>query len=57
VGKNDREARSPSFFNIDEIAIVRSYVERLRKFKKVVTCEFWKLVSFFFFCFFDNLAC
>lgn len=29
-GKNDRESTSPSFFNIDEIALVRSYVENLK---------------------------
>jgi helicase MOV-10 len=29
-GKDDREASSPSFFNIDEISEVREYVKKLR---------------------------
>ena len=29
-GKDDREASSPSFFNIDEILQVKSYVQRLK---------------------------
>lgn len=30
TGKDDREASSPSFFNIDEITQVKAYVEALR---------------------------
>jgi helicase MOV-10 len=30
-GKDDREASSPSFFNIDEILQVKHYVEKLKK--------------------------
>jgi helicase MOV-10 len=33
-GKDDREASSPSFFNIDEILQVKSYVQRLRDDRK-----------------------
>lgn len=29
-GKDDREASSPSFFNIDEATKVKTYVEALR---------------------------
>jgi helicase MOV-10 len=38
-GKDDRESTSPSFFNIDEIAIVRTYVERLKSHRKFSTGE------------------
>lgn len=31
VGKDDREASSPSFFNIDEILEVKSYVKLLKE--------------------------
>ena len=30
-GKDEREASSPSFFNTDEVAVVRSYVEKLKQ--------------------------
>lgn len=30
-GKDDREASSPSFFNIDEVLQVKSYVQRLKQ--------------------------
>lgn len=30
AGKDDREATSPSFFNIDEATLVRDYVQKLR---------------------------
>ncbi|EMD34731.1 hypothetical protein CERSUDRAFT_54531 [Gelatoporia subvermispora B] len=30
TGKDDREASSPSFFNIDEVTLIKSYVESLR---------------------------
>ena len=29
-GKDDREASSPSFFNIDEVTLVKDYVQKLR---------------------------
>jgi helicase MOV-10 len=34
-GRDDREASSPSFFNIDEVTQVRSYVEALRSDRRV----------------------
>lgn len=34
-GKDDREASSPSFFNIDEATQVKAYVEALRADRKV----------------------
>lgn len=36
-GKDDREASSPSFFNIDEILQVKSYVQRLKEDRKFRT--------------------
>ena len=33
-GKDEREASSPSFFNTDEVAVVKSYVEKLRNNRK-----------------------
>lgn len=31
VGKDDREASSPSFFNIDEVTEVKDYVRKLKE--------------------------
>ena len=39
MGKDDRESGSPSFFNIDEIAQVRWYVEKLMNYRSVSTGE------------------
>ena len=39
-GKNDRESTSPSFFNIDEIAVVRDYVKKLKGYRKGPTGMF-----------------
>ncbi|KAF8869388.1 P-loop containing nucleoside triphosphate hydrolase protein [Infundibulicybe gibba] len=39
AGKDDREASSPSFFNIDEITQVKSYVEALRADRKYRTTD------------------
>ena len=36
-GKDDREASSPSFFNIEEVLQVKSYVQKLKKDKKFRT--------------------
>jgi helicase MOV-10 len=33
-GKDDREASSPSFFNIDEVSLVKDYVQKLRADRK-----------------------
>ncbi|PFH46784.1 hypothetical protein AMATHDRAFT_69038 [Amanita thiersii Skay4041] len=38
-GKDDREASSPSFFNIDEVLQVKQYVKELRSSKKFRTGE------------------
>ncbi|KAF5322682.1 hypothetical protein D9619_001136 [Psilocybe cf. subviscida] len=38
-GKDDREASSPSFFNVDEILQVKSYVQRLRDDRKHRTTD------------------
>ncbi|KIJ63044.1 hypothetical protein HYDPIDRAFT_93305 [Hydnomerulius pinastri MD-312] len=34
-GKDDREASSPSFFNIDEVTIVKKYIQKLRDDRKI----------------------
>ncbi|KAF9260599.1 P-loop containing nucleoside triphosphate hydrolase protein [Marasmius fiardii PR-910] len=34
-GKDDREASSPSFFNIDEVTVVKSVVEKLRSDRRI----------------------
>ena len=36
-GKDDREASSPSFFNIEEVLQVKSYVQKLKKDRKFIT--------------------
>jgi helicase MOV-10 len=33
-GKDDRESVSPSFFNIDEVTLVKEYVQKLRADRK-----------------------
>jgi helicase MOV-10 len=41
-GKDDREASSPSFFNIDEVILVKRYVQQLkasREFKISTLCQ------------------
>lgn len=38
-GKDDREASSPSFFNVDEILQIKQYVEKLRADRKYRTCK------------------
>jgi len=38
-GKDDREASSPSFFNIDEVTQVRKYIELLRDDRQVRVCK------------------
>jgi len=40
LGKDDRESSSPSFFNIDEIAVVREYVDKLKGHRKYPTSTF-----------------
>jgi helicase MOV-10 len=39
LGKDDREASSPSFFNIDEALQVKSYVRQLKESRKFRTSE------------------
>lgn len=39
-GKDDREASSPSFFNIDEVTQVKIYVEKLKRDRKFRTSRF-----------------
>ena len=39
-GKDDREASSPSFFNIEEILQVKYYVQKLKKDRKFITGKF-----------------
>jgi helicase MOV-10 len=36
-GKDDREASSPSFFNIDEVLQVKSYVQKLKEDRRYRT--------------------
>jgi helicase MOV-10 len=38
-GKDDREATSPSFFNIDEVILVKRYVEQLKADRKFRTSK------------------
>lgn len=38
-GKDDREASSPSFFNIDEVLQVKDYVQRLRADRRFITTD------------------
>ncbi|KAF4616960.1 hypothetical protein D9613_008723 [Agrocybe pediades] len=38
-GKDDREASSPSFFNIDEILVVKSYIQKLKEDRKRRTAD------------------
>jgi helicase MOV-10 len=38
-GKDDREAASPSFFNIDEVLQVKSYVQKLKEDRKFRTSK------------------
>ncbi|KAF8156821.1 RNA helicase [Crassisporium funariophilum] len=38
-GEDDREASSPSFFNIDEVLQVKSYVQRLKEDRKFRTAD------------------
>ncbi|PPQ91576.1 LOW QUALITY PROTEIN: hypothetical protein CVT25_012644 [Psilocybe cyanescens] len=39
AGKDDREASSPSFFNIDEITQIKSYVQRLKSDRAFRTAD------------------
>ncbi|PPQ92958.1 hypothetical protein CVT25_000221 [Psilocybe cyanescens] len=39
AGKDDREASSPSFFNIDEITQIKSYVQRLKSDRAFCTAD------------------
>jgi len=38
-GKDDREATSPSFFNIDEVTMVKTLIQKLRMDKKLRISE------------------
>jgi len=38
-GRDEREGTSPSFFNVPEISMIRNYVDRLRKSKKVTVAD------------------
>lgn len=40
-GKDDREASSPSFFNIDEVTQVKSLVQKLRDDRKLRISEYY----------------
>ena len=42
-GKDNREASSPSFFNIEEVLQVKYYVQKLKKDRKFITCKFSRL--------------
>ena len=44
-GKDDREASSPSFFNIDEVTQVKTYVETLRADRRYRIGKFRKRVT------------
>jgi helicase MOV-10 len=47
-GKDDREASSPSFFNVEEILQVKYYVQKLKKDRKFITCKYIPLRNIFF---------
>lgn len=38
-GKDDREASSPSFFNIDEALQVKAYIQKLRSLRSPRICK------------------
>lgn len=40
VGKDDREASSPSFFNIDEVTQVKNVIDALRSDRKIRISKF-----------------
>ena len=46
-GKDDREASSPSFFNIEEILQVKYYVQKLKKDRKFITGKYSWLGNIF----------
>jgi helicase MOV-10 len=39
TGKDDREASSPSFFNIHEVQQVKAYIESLRSDRRLRICK------------------
>jgi helicase MOV-10 len=41
IGKDVREARSPSFFNVEEASLVKQYVDRLKTDKRLQLGEFF----------------
>ena len=48
-GKDDREASSPSFFNIEEVLQVKYYVQELKKNRKYITGKNLLTAQNFFF--------
>lgn len=46
-GKDDREASSPSFFNIDEVTVVKTLVDQLRSNRTLRISEYNMLPLFF----------
>ena len=44
-GKDDREASSPSFFNVEEVLQVKYYVQKLKKDRKFITGNFFSHLS------------
>ena len=48
-GKDDREASSPSFFNIEEVLQVKDYVQKLKKDRKFIIGKLSRLRNIFFF--------
>ena len=48
-GKDDREASSPSFFNIDEVLQIKYYVQKLKNDKKFRTGKIFLTAQRFFF--------
>ena len=47
-GKDDREASSPSFFNIEEVLQVKDYVQKLKKDRKFIIGKLSRLRNIFF---------
>ena len=44
-GKDDREASSPSFFNVDEVLQIKAYVEKLKSDRRFRTCKLLRFIS------------
>lgn len=46
VGKDEREASSPSFFNIDEVTMVKKYCQQLISRRRPAVRELFKRITY-----------